>query len=139
MPIQIKYVDQDRGVEYVHSGIVTGADIIDANNRIYSNENFKKQRYQIIDRRNCDKFIVSDDEIRIVAEQDKAAAKINPNIILALISVSNLQYGISRMYQAYIGEDGFETEIFQDRESAERWIVSKLKISGSDIGNSDQN
>lgn len=126
MPIQIKYIDEGIGVEFIGSGVVTGADIIAANKEIYRNENFHRQRYQLVDRTKCTKYEVSHKEIIIIAKQDKVASRINPNIIIALISTSPLQYGISRMYQAYIGDDGFLTEVFQDRKSAEKWIEEQL-------------
>jgi len=129
MPIQIKHIDGGIGVEFIGSGVVTGADIITANKKIYRNENFSRQRYQIVDRTNCTEYRVSNEEIRIIAEQDKAAAKTNPNIIVALISITDLQYGISRMYQAYVGDSGFLTEIFRNRKSAEGWVESQLKKS----------
>ena len=133
MPIQIKYIDGGFGVEFIGSGVVTGVDIIEANKEIYGQENFSRQRYQIVDRTNCKEFRVNNDEIRIIAEQDKAAAKTNPNIIIALISTSDLQYGISKMYQAHVGENGFLTEIFRYRESAEEWIKNQLKQSNNDL------
>jgi hypothetical protein len=127
MPIQIKYIDDGIGVEFIGSGVVTGADIIAANKEIYRNENFSKQRYQIVDRTKCTNYHVSHKEIITIAEQDKVAAKTNPNIIIAFISTSPLQYGISRMYQAYVGDEGFLTEVFRDRKSAEKWIEEQLK------------
>ena len=127
MPIQIKYIDGGIGVEFIGSGVVTGTDIIAANKEIYRNENFPKQRYQIIDRTECTKYEVSHKEIIIIAEQDKVAAKTNPNIIIAFISTSPLQYGISRMYQAYVGDEGFLTEVFRDRKSADKWIKEQLQ------------
>jgi len=127
MPIQIKYIEGGLGVEFIGSDVVTGTDIIEANKEIYSNENFSRQRYQIVDRTNCAEFQVSNEEIRIIAEQDKAAAKTNPNIIIALISKTDLQYGISRVYHALVGDSGFLTEIFRDRKNAEEWIEKQLK------------
>ena len=127
MPIQIKYIEGGLGVEFIGSDVVTGTDIIEANKEIYSNENFSRQRYQIVDRTNCAEFQVSNEEIRIIAEQDKAAAKTNPNIISALISKTDLQYGISRVYHALVGDSGFLTEIFRDRKNAEEWVEKHLK------------
>ena len=127
MPIQIKYIEGGLGVEFIGSDVVTGTDIIEANKEIYSNENFSRQRYQIVDRTNCAEFQVSNEEIRIIAEQDKAAAKTNPNIISALISKTDLQYGISRVYHALVGDSGFLTEIFRDRKNAEEWVEKQLK------------
>ena len=39
MPIQLKFKDNGIGVEFIGSGVVTGADIIGANKELYSNEN----------------------------------------------------------------------------------------------------
>jgi hypothetical protein len=133
MPIQIKYRDGSIGVEFIGSGVVTGTDIIEANKEIYSNKNFSKQRYKIVDRTHCTEYHVSTEEIRIIAEQDKAAAKTNPNIIIALISTTDLQYGISRMYQAYVRDIGFLTEVFRDRKSAEEWVERQLIKSNDSI------
>ncbi|MBW2564553.1 MAG: hypothetical protein JRE29_11075 [Deltaproteobacteria bacterium] len=133
MPIQIKYIEGGFGVEFIGSGVVTGADIIKANKEIYSNEKFSRQRYQIVDRTNCKEFQVSNEEIRIIAEQDKAAAKINPNIIIALISITDLQYGISRVYRALVGDSGFLTEVFRDRKNAEEWLEKQLKKTNNGI------
>lgn len=91
MPIQIKYRDGGIGVEFIGSGVVDGADIIAANREIYRNDNFYRQRYQVIDRTNCRKYQVSHEEIIKIAEQDKVSAKTNPNIIIAFISTSPLQ------------------------------------------------
>ena len=126
MPIQIKYIAGGICVEFIGSGVVTGADIIAANKEIYRNENFSRQRYQIVDRTKCTEYRVSHEEIRIIAEQDKAASKTNPNIIVSLISTTDLQYGISRMYQAHVGDSGFLTEIFRDRQSTVEWIKNQL-------------
>ena len=65
MPIKIKYIKDGVGVEYIGTGVVTGADIIEANKKIYGHENFLRQRYQIVDRTNCKEFRVSSDEILI--------------------------------------------------------------------------
>ncbi|UCD31295.1 MAG: hypothetical protein JSW04_12000 [Desulfobacterales bacterium] len=131
MPIQIKYIDDGIGVEFIGSGVVTGADIIAANKEIYSSKNFLRQKYQIIDRTKITDFRVSNEEIRIVADQDIAAASVNPNVIIALIATTDLQFGISRMYQAYVEDSGFLTEIFRDRNSAVEWITNQLKKSSN--------
>jgi hypothetical protein len=109
------------------SDTVSGTDIIAANKEIYRNENFLKQRYQLVDKTKCSEYQVSNEEIQLIVEQDIAASKINPNVIVALISPTPMQYGMSRMYQGYVGDSGFLTEVFRDRKSAEKWIEEQLK------------
>ena len=129
MPIQIKYVRGGVGVEFICTGVVTGTDIIEANKEIYSDDRFLKQRYQIIDRTHCADYQVSNDEVEIIVKQDIAAATINPHVIVAFISKTDLQYGVSRMYNSLVGDDGFSSEIFRDRKGAEEWIEKQSGTS----------
>jgi hypothetical protein len=128
MAIQINYLDNGIGIEIIATGIVTGEEIIEAHKEIYKPENLKKQKYQIIDRTKCLKYQVTSEEIEIIAQIDNKAAEINPNIKIALVSTTSLQFGMSRMWQAYISDNSFVTKIFQDRKSADEWIMSQLEI-----------
>ena len=126
MPLEIKYIDDGVGVEFISSGTLTGAEIIEANRQVYENENFHKQRYQLIDRTACEKYQVSSEELRKIAIQDEEAAKSNPNILMALVAKSPLEFGMSRMYQVFLSDSGFQTAIFPDRESGMEWIQGEL-------------
>lgn len=128
MAIQINYLDNGIGIEIIATGIVTGEEIIEAHKEIYKQENLKKQKYQIIDRTKCLKYQVTSEEIEKIAQIDNKAAEINPNIKIALVSTTSLQFGMSRMWQAYISDNSFVTKIFQDRKSADEWIMSQLEI-----------
>jgi hypothetical protein len=127
MTIQINYLDNGIGIEIIASEIVTGGQIIKAHKEIYNQENLKKQKYQIIDRTNCLKYQVTSEEIEKIAEIDNKASEINPNIKIALVSPTSLQFGMSRMWQAYISDNRFVTRIFQDRKSADEWIKLQLE------------
>ena len=129
MAIQINYLDNGIGIEIVATGTVTGEEIITAHKEIYNDENLRKQKYQIIDRTHCTKYQVSSEEVEEISDIDNRASEINPNIIIAIISTTSLQYGISRMWQAYIKDDRFVTKIFQDRTSADEWIKTQLDMS----------
>ena len=133
MPVQINTLDAGIGIEFISSGVVTGKDIIGANNLIYTHENLCLLRYKIIDRTTCTDYNVTPEEIRTIANQDKAAAKINPNIIVALVSTTPYQYGMTRMWGAYIDGTGLQAGIFNDRKSADTWLKSKMRNSTNDI------
>jgi hypothetical protein len=127
MTIQINYLDNGIGIEIIASGIVTGEEIIEAHKEIYNEENINKQKYQIVDRTHCTEYQVFANEIEEISEIDNDAEKINPNIIIALVSPTTLQFGMTRMWQAYLNEDHFVTKIFQDRKSADEWIKTQLQ------------
>ena len=126
MAIQINYIENGIGIEIVASGVVSGEEIIGAHKEIYNETNLENQKYQIIDRSHCKEYKVSPDEIRRIAELDKAASKTNPDIIIALIAPTAHQFGMSRMWQAYIEESHFLTKVFSDRRSADVWIAEQL-------------
>ena len=128
MPIKIKYINDGVGVEFVLTGRVTGGKIIEANKEIYSTtEKILKQKYQIIDRTRCTEYHINAEEIKVIAEQDKEAAKHNPNIIMVFVATNALQFGASRMWQDYVGESSFLTKIFRNRKSADEWLEQQLQ------------
>lgn len=126
MPIEIKYTDDNIGIIFSAIGKVTGKDIINKQKEIYQSEGFAQLRYWIVDRARCTEYEVSSDEVNQIARMDNEAAKINQNLLMALVSESDLQYGVSRMYEAYIDEAGFKTMVFRDRFEAEDWIRNEL-------------
>ncbi len=132
MPIKINFIDNGVGIEFISSGIVTGKEIIEANKKVYTRENLSKLKYKIVDRTTCSKYSVTTEEIKIIANQDNEAAKINPNVLIALISTTPLQYGMSRMWEAYTDDIGFQVGIFIDRDSADNWLRTKLNITTHD-------
>jgi len=129
MTIEINYLDGGIGIEIIAVGIVTGAEIIEAHKIIYNETNLKKQRYQIIDRTNCKEYSVSSDEVQKIAGLDNIASATNPNIIIAVISPTKLQYGMTRMWQLYLEDNRFTTEIFPDRKNADQWIKERLETT----------
>ncbi len=126
MAIEIQYIDDGIGIEIIATGVVTGEEIIEAHKEIYSKTNLKKQKYQIIDRTHCEEYQVSSAEVQRIADIDNTAAKTNPNIIMALISPTDVQFGMSRMWEAFIGDSTFVTQVFRDRKRADEWVNKQL-------------
>ena len=129
MTIQVNYLENGIGIELIASGIVTGEEVIEAQKEIYNEEDFKKQRYKIVDRTDCTKYQVYPEEIEKIAEMDDKASRINPNLIIAVISTTSLQYGMTRMWQAYLKNNVFITKNFSDRISADNWIKSFIETN----------
>ena len=122
MTIEVKYTDDNMGVTFYAVGKVTGKDIIESQRDIYQSNGFKNLRYWIVDRSRCTEYKVSSDEVSQIATMDNKAVELNPNLIMALISESDLQFGVSIMYESQIIEDGFNTNVFRNRSEAEKWI-----------------
>ena len=129
MTVQVKYLENDIGIEIIASGIVTGEEVIEAHKEIYNEENFKKQKYKIVDRTDCTKYQVFPENIEEIAEMDDEASRINPNLIIAVISTTSIQHGMTRMWQAYMKNNVYITKNFQDRISADNWINSYIETN----------
>ena len=129
MTIQVNYLENGIGIEIIASGIVTGEEVIEAHKEIYNEENFKKQKYKIVDRTDCTKYQVYPEDIEKIGEMDDEASRINPNLIIAVISTTSLQHGMTRMWQAYMKNNVFIKKNFQDRISADNWINSYIETN----------
>jgi len=122
MPVKINILQKGKGIEFVSSGIVTGEEIIEANKKIYTRDYLLPCKYKIIDRSTCTEYRVTPEEMQLIADQDITASKINRDITVVLISSTDLQFGMSRMWQVLSGETGFKSKIFKDRKSAYDFI-----------------
>jgi hypothetical protein len=129
MTIQVNYLENGIGIEIIASGIVTGEEVIEANKEIYNEENLKKQKYKIVDRTDCTEYRVYAEDIEKIAEMDDEASRINPNLIIAVISTTSLQHGMTRMWQAYLKNNVYITKNFLDRISADNWINSYIETN----------
>ena len=129
MTVQVKYLENGIGIEIIESGIVTGEEVIKAHKEIYNEENFEKQKYKIVDRTDCTKYQVYPEDIVKIAEMDDEASRINPNLIIAVISTTPLQHGMTELWRAYMKNDVFITKNFPDRTSADNWINSYIETN----------
>ena len=122
MASQIKYTEDGLGIELSLSGSITGQDIIDALKQVYSDSRFVAARYLLADKTDCTEYEVSPDEVRQIAALDIVSSKVNPDLIEAHIAPSDIHFGTSRMWQAYVDQDRTTSHVFRDRKSALEWI-----------------
>lgn len=130
MPIKLKNLDVGLGGAIVGKGIVTGEEIIEANNDLLSlKEKLKKTKYCIIDYSDATQYDVSTPEVEIIAAQDSEIAKYIPEYIVAVIAPNNLEFGVSRMWESVVKVKGlnWDTMVFKNRDDAEKWVKQKFK------------
>lgn len=130
MPIDVNFIDDGLGVEFISSGVVTGEQVIEANKSVYTPENLSRLTYKIVDRTECTDYRVTAGEVEAIALQDREAAKVNPHVIVVLVSPTPVQFGVSRMWEAHVQGTGWRTGVFKDRESADAWLSERLAPSG---------
>ncbi len=115
-------------MRFIATGALTGKEILDANQTIYeTEEKTLGSVYQICDYRGVETVDVSTDDIRTLAERDKRAARINPNIIIAVVVGDELALGLTRMWQGLTSSAPFINSIFHSMDEAERWVAEQLE------------
>ncbi len=109
------------------SGVVSDDELIAANAEVNASPLLAAMKYMILDFSMIEKFDVSTATVRALADSDRRAAAINPDVRIAIITSSPLMRGMSNMYAIAqgAGEGGtsWTTQLFEREEDARAWAV----------------
>ena len=126
MPIKLSYT-KDGGILAVGSGILTGQEVKDVNAEVYKTpQMIKAIAYQLVDFSEVTKLEATASEVEDLARQDEEAARINPDMFIALVGKDDLIYGMSRMWEGLASSAPIETMVFRKLGDAKKWIKEKL-------------
>ena len=128
MTIDVRYVDNGRGVIIRQSGVVTGKEIIAVHDEIYKQHKVVCQQYHIIDKSYCTEYNVTAKEIKIISSLDCKMASLNPDIIMAVIESNYLQFNLTDVWKVYIEDSIKYSKSFSDHLNALRWIKNNLRV-----------
>lgn len=126
MPVDIQFTADGRGVVLEHIGDVDGSELATAIRKTHEDERYLGVNYWLSDRTNCASYNVDAAQVATVAEQTKLARTKNPHILVALVSPTALQFGISRMLQGLTDKEITTTFVCETREKADAWIEANL-------------
>jgi len=127
MSAKVTYTD-DGGVLVKAEGIVKGEEMIEINGQMYeTKEKIEKIVYQLIDFTGVKELSYADADIDMIANQDRRAYEINPNMLIAVVSGQDLLYGLARMWEAKSLSPQFKTKVFRKLEDAHAWIDNRLR------------
>ena len=126
MPEEKKYLSDDYSVEIIGKGVVSGEELYNTANVVYSGDTLLKQKYLLINFVHVENLDVSTEDIVKLANQDIAASKTNPNILIAIVGEQDVVFGLARMWEAHVYEFAFETMVVREREEAVAWINKKI-------------
>jgi hypothetical protein len=122
MPVKIESIS-GRYVVVSTEGLTTGAEILDASERLYAQGNFPDScRRQLRDHSHASRVDITPEQIRRLAGRDRAAATELPSIRIAVVGPQDVMFGLSRMWQAYVTSPHVETMVFRDKGSALKWL-----------------
>lgn len=112
----------ETGVTWTYTGLLTGNEILKSNDEIYGDPRFDDLRYQIVDMTDATSFEVSEVEMKQMAHLDKAAARTNPNIRLAVVAPSGAAREVADAYANNSNGAVWESKIFESLDEAKTWL-----------------
>ena len=128
MPIEIKDLDDGMGVSIIGRGVVTEEEYVDTLKKHLTQDKnkFKKYRYSISDYTAATKEKVPTKAINLIAQLCKEAALVNPDAVVAVVADKDITYGLSRMWEFFLGEIIWEVMVFRSRHDAETWVKKRV-------------
>jgi hypothetical protein len=127
MPVRIEFTKDGMGVVLYHEDVVTGDELFNTISSVYNDDKYLTLKYWIGDRTGCTEFLPDANYFKKIAELNKKESLRNPEMLLALIAPTDLQFGMSRMFEVFADESLFRTKVFRDRNTAEKWIRQELE------------
>ena len=123
MPYELSW--EPLGLVFRFSGVVSDEELIASNEEVYASPLFPAIKYQIADFSTIEKFDASSATVRAVAESDRRAAEINPDVKVAIITSGPFMRGMANMYALSHDAEGasWTTELFEREEDARAWAV----------------
>ena len=125
-----KYVDGGRGLELVGTGVVLGSEVIQANGElIQEKERLRVVRFAIVLFEATAKLELTTEEIREIVDQDRLMAEWAPHMAVAIVARQDIQYGLARMWEAYVERVGWRTAVHRSRGEAEQWLGQQPELA----------
>jgi len=114
---------EESGVLWTFRGKVTGDEILRANQEIYSDPRFHRLTYQIVDLTAVERFDVTEDDMAMVAVQDRAAARSKPSVRVAVAAADEIIKDLSAFYDAVMVGSPWHQRIFDSMTEARDWLT----------------
>ena len=137
MTIEVRYLDDGKGAIYEASGVLSGEELVTANERVLSRTLAGESLlYSFFDCNSITGVAVSDAELRRVAEQDVVASRRMPNrIVVAIYAKDDIPFALSRMWMVYVEAAGWETNVFRRKSEAMAWLKERVATAfGIEVG-----
>jgi hypothetical protein len=127
MPVNVASMQNGAGLLFICTGNVTAKDLLGAKDRLLETPTrLQECRFAIVDLELASSLQLSPDEIRKIADRDRdLAAVTRPGLPVAVLAPNDVAYGLSRMWEVFVENTGWETIIFRTRKEGEEWVRQK--------------
>jgi hypothetical protein len=130
MPYETQYVDSEKGVLKIGSGVVTGAELLETATHQSLDERIRTVKYALVDFSQMIEMKITSEIVRQMVEIQKKTSQLAPDVVVAIVAPSPLAYGMSRVWQSFAYDLGWTSNVFHSRPDAVAWLIKKL---GKDV------
>ena len=123
MPYQTHYTQMGADVRF--TGVATGAEIVEAKVRALAHPYAGPLRFLLFDLAGAERVDVPTAAVREVAREDRAYAASHPPSAIAVVAPHDLEYGLSRMWQAFVDDTPIQSNVARSRSEALRWLAGR--------------
>lgn len=120
MPWSARYAPSS--AEILYSGELTGAEILRAKQEVFAHAFEGGPAYVICDFSPVDVFHVSPGDVKRITEQDRAAAGAHPGLVEVVVAPTQIEYGMSRMWEFLVGDFRPQTRVGKTRAEVLSWL-----------------
>ena len=122
MPYQMCFTDTGADVRF--SGVTTGAEIVAAKAEALAHPFGRPLGFLLFDFTGAEQFDVPTADVRRVASEDREYAATHPPFAIAVVAPQDLEYGLSRMWQAFVDDTPIASTVARTRAEALAWLAA---------------
>ena len=116
-------VDQTKNIAYIRlSGLLSKEIILEAFDTAVSDQRYRKGMGRLWDFRNADLSLLDSSTIEEMAKYSMNFPPGINNVKVAFVAQRELEYGLSRMFEAYSRDGKTSVAVFFTLEEAEDWL-----------------
>jgi hypothetical protein len=127
MPFPLEFWDGERGVYEAGIGHVTGPEVLAATRAILATAQTRKLVYTLVDLSQATAINFTPDDMLTLLQIDRQLAPLMPNAVVAIIATTDAHFGTARMWEGWVHDMGWITQVFRTRDEAEHWLRSELR------------
>lgn len=117
---------EENGVSITFSKTVTSEDLIQSAYEIFGVAEFDDMKYQLVDTLAVTQVQINKTDMKKIAALDKAAAKSNPRVFVAVVATLEMIKELSQFYAEENQDSPWKTQVFETIKDAKSWIEEQL-------------
>ena len=113
------------GADVRFTGVATGEEILDAKQAALARRYDGPLRFLLFDLSGAERLDVPTIDVRRVARVDREYAETHPPFAIAVVAPDDLEYGLSRMWQAFVDDTPIDSLVVRTRAEALGWLAGR--------------